>query len=467
MFIAKKMRSIVRRVRTKLNSQYNSTPSGLLVSVIVPVYNTEQYLPDFLESLVSQDLPADKFEIIAVNDGSTDDSGNILNRFAQQHSNITVIHQENSGWAGKPRNVGLSKATGQFVFFADSDDLVSPESLRRMCDFALQNQLDVVLPKAIGIDGRKQTSSIYAKTQLAISPVTALKTMTPQKMVLRSLIEKNSLRFAEEPVRLEDGMFMVACYLLARRIGVAADYEYYSLRARADGSNISFRPIDPQSYTDSISKIATIIAEHGSDPTLVREMTVVLWRRKGLKIYEPARFRRYSVKKQDQWISAHSSFLNAFIPTAATTELHDLHRRKTEMIRDQNKAELLELCTIEEDFAAPIRLATCNDDGKQVEFHGSTAGPKVSAVKIVARPRGNHSKTLVELTCPVVDGRFSASFRWDLTTGKVVDFLVSACHEDLVGQPRRLEVSSDSEIESTGKREPYVTANGYLSVRFR
>ncbi|PQZ92268.1 hypothetical protein CQ018_12245 [Arthrobacter sp. MYb227] len=467
MYIAKKTRSLVRRIRTRFSSDYRPAKNSLLVSVIVPVFNTEPYLPAFLESLVSQDLPSDRFEVIVVNDGSTDDSGNILDRFAEKYSNITVIHQENSGWAGKPRNVGLSMAKGHFVFFADGDDLVSPESLRRMCEFALKNQLDVVLPKTIGIGGRKQTSGIYAKTQLSVSPVTALKTMTPQKLVLRSLIEKNRLQFAEEPVRLEDGMFMAACYLLAKRIGIAADYDYYSLRARADGSNISFRPIDPQSYTDSISKIATIIAELGSDPTLIRDMTVMLWRRKGLKIYEPARFRRYAVAKQDQWISAHSLFLKAFLPVQATEELHDLHRRKTELIRAQQKAELLELCDTEEEFALPIQVNTCVDNGKAVELEGLIVASKVSAVRIVVRPRRDQATTFVDLLCPVLDGRFSANFDLSSQEGKIMDFLVGACLEDVEGQLRRLEVSPDSMLKGTGRREPYVTANGYLSVRPR
>ncbi len=92
-------------------------PGVIRVSVIIPVYNTETYLRELLESLVAQDLPSRKFEVIAVNDGSTDASGEILNEYANRFPQFHVVHQENSGWAGKPRNVALDLAQGKVCLF--------------------------------------------------------------------------------------------------------------------------------------------------------------------------------------------------------------------------------------------------------------------------------------------------------------------------------------------------------------
>src|SRR3954454_12673271 len=119
------------------------------VSVVIPVYNTRRYLAECLDSVLAQDLPPEEFEIVAVDDGSTDGSGELLDRYAAQHSNLRVIHQDNSGWPGRPRNVGRDASAGSYVFFADSDDCLGPEALRRMWDFAVAHRSDVVVPKVV------------------------------------------------------------------------------------------------------------------------------------------------------------------------------------------------------------------------------------------------------------------------------------------------------------------------------
>ena len=91
------------------------------VSVIVPVYNVEQYLAECLNSIISQTLQ--DIEIICVDDGSTDNSGKILDDYAVREGRIRVIHQENCG-VSKSRNKAIRSALGEFVMFVDSDDLL-------------------------------------------------------------------------------------------------------------------------------------------------------------------------------------------------------------------------------------------------------------------------------------------------------------------------------------------------------
>jgi cellulose synthase/poly-beta-1,6-N-acetylglucosamine synthase-like glycosyltransferase len=88
-----------------------------VVSVIVPVYNVEAYLRECLDSVVGQTLGFDRIELIAIDDGSTDGSGRMLDAYAARCP-MTVRHEPNSGGAGRPRNVGLDLATGQYVFFS-------------------------------------------------------------------------------------------------------------------------------------------------------------------------------------------------------------------------------------------------------------------------------------------------------------------------------------------------------------
>ena len=85
----------------------------LKVSVVVPVNNPGEYFGPCVDSLISQSLPPDEFEIICVDDGSTDDTPARLDELAATYRNIQVIHQPNSGWPGQPRNAGLDAARGE------------------------------------------------------------------------------------------------------------------------------------------------------------------------------------------------------------------------------------------------------------------------------------------------------------------------------------------------------------------
>lgn len=100
-----------------------------LISVIVPVYNVSQYLPDCIESIIKQTY--ENLEIILVDDGSTDSSGEICDKYAQKDPRIKVIHKENGGVASA-RNNGLKMLTGKYVGFVDSDDTISADMYEKL-----------------------------------------------------------------------------------------------------------------------------------------------------------------------------------------------------------------------------------------------------------------------------------------------------------------------------------------------
>lgn len=107
-----------------------------LISIIIPVYNAEHFLERCLNSLLSQTYK--NLEIIVVNDGSTDNSANIINQFAKKNDRIIPIHQNNQG-VSTARNLGLKKATGDYIGFVDADDEVLPEMYEILLKNALEN----------------------------------------------------------------------------------------------------------------------------------------------------------------------------------------------------------------------------------------------------------------------------------------------------------------------------------------
>ncbi|MGL3806110.1 glycosyltransferase family 2 protein [Paeniglutamicibacter sp. R2-26] len=434
-------------------------------TVIIPVYNTETYLRELLESLVAQDLPAEEFEVIAVNDGSTDNSGAILDEFAHNHANFRVVHQENSGWAGKPRNVALDLAQGKYVFFADSDDVLAPSALRRMLQFASDHELDVVFPKVVGLGGRWVSKGMYAKANPALSPLQAINTLTPQKLILRDLIESNRLRFEEEPVRLEDGMFMVACYLLANGIGIASGREHYSLRARADGSNISSRPLDPEGYTSSIAKIAAIVRAHARDPKLADGMILTLWSNKGLKIYAPARYRRYSETVQDRWLEEHSRFVNEFVTEESSGNLDGIRHRKTECIRRLDKEALFGIIELEEELAKGISIDGARYEDGELHLSGTVHSPDIDSVRIAAGYRGKEPGALAEATFAALDGTFSGTLPGIPDDDAIIDFVATPVARDITGRAKRTPSAARTAFSTNGNLMPYTTKHGNFSLQ--
>uniref|UniRef100_UPI0030DB473E glycosyltransferase family 2 protein n=1 Tax=uncultured Imperialibacter sp. TaxID=1672639 RepID=UPI0030DB473E len=97
------------------------------LSIIVPVYNVEEYLERCVRSLEDQDIPRSDYEIIVVNDGSPDNSKEVVERLQRELSNIILINQENQG-VSMARNAGIDRASGEYLVVVDPDDYVAPNS---------------------------------------------------------------------------------------------------------------------------------------------------------------------------------------------------------------------------------------------------------------------------------------------------------------------------------------------------
>lgn len=133
------------------------------VSIIVPIYNAEKYLPKCLDSIITQSI--NNIEIICINDGSTDDSLDILKKYATKDARIKLINQINSGQS-VARNKGLDIATGDYIYFVDADDYIHPQTLEIMLNVALASKCPIV---ATNLNKKKRSFSEISASNIKYS----------------------------------------------------------------------------------------------------------------------------------------------------------------------------------------------------------------------------------------------------------------------------------------------------------
>lgn len=132
------------------------------ISVVIPVYNVEKHLPQCLESVRRQDVPG--IEILCVDDGSTDGSAGILERYAARDDRVHVIYQQNQ-YAGAARNNGMRQARGEYLAFLDADDFYLPGALKRLYALARKHRLDFVKGRFVYLDARDGRRFMTAYSQ--------------------------------------------------------------------------------------------------------------------------------------------------------------------------------------------------------------------------------------------------------------------------------------------------------------
>ncbi|OCN05575.1 hypothetical protein A4S06_08395 [Erysipelotrichaceae bacterium MTC7] len=186
------------------------------ISIVVPVYNAEKYLVDCLESLVNQTYQ--DYEIVAINDGSTDQSKVILDQYAKTYDSMVVYHQENQGQA-KARNKGVELARGEFICFVDSDDAITLDALTQLVSKQEEHNDDIVWCNAKTV--RVQTEGLLDEHLIYHADSNKLyflnNTGPWRKMIRKSLIMDHQLEFPTF-ARYEDIAVMPALACVARRI---------------------------------------------------------------------------------------------------------------------------------------------------------------------------------------------------------------------------------------------------------
>lgn len=221
-----------------------------VVSVIIPLYDVEDYIGECLESALAQTLS--DIEIICVDDGSPDRSASIVEKYMNKDSRISLIRKENGGLSSA-RNAALAVARGEFVYFLDSDDILEKETLQTLVDKARSESLDVVYFNAVAFfesekvrrdnvnyidfykrrgdySGVKTGQSMFAsmRENREFMPSVCL------QLFRRSLIVDNGLRFYDGIIH-EDNLFSFQTVILAKRVAYI-DRPFYKRRVRGNST---------------------------------------------------------------------------------------------------------------------------------------------------------------------------------------------------------------------------------------
>ena len=183
-----------------------------LVSVIIPIYNTEDYLREALDSVINQTYK--DIEIICINDGSKDNSFKIMEEYAQKDNRIIIHSQENKGLPAT-KNVGVSLAKGKYITFVDSDDTISPNTLETSVKFAEETNCDVVI-NYLHLTN-KYTGNIINRPWLG----------APQPFLKKEVFEKFRIKFDEDLTTGEDIIFGHKLLALTDKVALNPNSFYF------------------------------------------------------------------------------------------------------------------------------------------------------------------------------------------------------------------------------------------------
>lgn len=224
----------------------------LKLSIIIPVYNSEKYLDKCLESVCHQNLSESDYEIIVINDGSDDRSREIIEKFTVKYPHIVFINQENQG-VSAARNAGLALAKGDYITFIDSDDFIYPDSLPKLLNYILRNDLDILYGSMEHIDEMGNHLSFFPETgaqDVIKKGIEHSRRTFPPTFYRKKMIQ--NISFQHEISIGEDTLFNAMAQSLAEKVSYfAAPYYRYTHRKNSLSTSENYQSKTKDMYLAS------------------------------------------------------------------------------------------------------------------------------------------------------------------------------------------------------------------------
>ncbi len=196
------------------------------ISVIVPVYNVELYLDKCLNSIVSQDF--DDYEIVIVNDGSTDNSQKIIDKYVKQYPNLVKSFEKVNGGLSSARNYGIKNSIGKYLMFVDSDDYIDQSALKKIYNCVLKDDSDIVVYNYYNVkNGQCLKNPGYISNCFSNFEKYIVNQPSACNKLIRASIFKNNNIYFPEGRYYEDLGTMPILSIYANKISFLDDYLYY------------------------------------------------------------------------------------------------------------------------------------------------------------------------------------------------------------------------------------------------
>lgn len=211
------------------NTAHTAPDDEILISIVIPAYNSGKYLDDCLDSCFNQDLDEKRYEIIIVNDGSNDNTLQIAEEWASRHSNIIVLSQENKGLS-MARNAGIESAAGKYIMFLDSDDRIAVNCMGKIAESLRYDAPDMLRFCAANIiDGMAQRRFSYRHTEPCAGKDLLkdnFQVCAPFAAYRKAFLDDYTLRFFPD-VYHEDNEFTPRAYYFAHKVVSIDDILYF------------------------------------------------------------------------------------------------------------------------------------------------------------------------------------------------------------------------------------------------
>ena len=274
------------------------------ISVIVPVFNAKGTIGDTLESIKVEiaKSPEISWEVIAIDDGSTDGSVEVLEAWKTQLP-LKIVSINHTGSPATPRNFGIQEATSEFVFFLDSDDVLLPGGLQVAVEYAIENGSDVVLPRLVSLDGRGVPRGMYSKNlpDANLENSRIYWALNPMKLIRRSLLIENEIKFDISLSRDEDQPFVFKTYLAAKKISILADPPVVGVRYSPNGANLTLRNYSKEELFKYLS-VMTQIMDEGVDSISTKQFLLI--RNWEIEISREFIWKRLALMPKGSWASS-------------------------------------------------------------------------------------------------------------------------------------------------------------------
>ncbi len=227
------------------------------VTIIVPVYNVEHYLRKCLDSLVNQDYDNKKYEILIVNDASTDKSINVIYEYHKQYSNISVYDLKKNGGVSNARNIGIENAKGQYLMFCDADDYYDTNAISIMMSYVKKEKADFIMANYYITNGINKisvdVSGYFSNMIISREEIVSYMTLTSSaKLIKKDLFINNNISYPTDLKRCEELSVIPIVAYFANKAVVIKDtlYYYYQRSDSVSNTNSKKTPIGDLDYFD-------------------------------------------------------------------------------------------------------------------------------------------------------------------------------------------------------------------------